>query len=55
MTNKEPLKDADEFDACTRWRHVYRWRPGQRKKIKTRVRRRARRKGKAMLRLVVDE
>ncbi|HXA87097.1 MAG TPA: hypothetical protein VNW96_00645 [Mycobacterium sp.] len=34
---------ADEWDACTGWRAVMNWRPGQRKAIKQRAHRRDRR------------
>jgi hypothetical protein len=44
IVNKEPAKNADEFDATTRWRHVMFWRPGERKKIKQRMNRRFRRR-----------
>ncbi|QBI96057.1 hypothetical protein SEA_MISSDAISY_77 [Mycobacterium phage MissDaisy] len=41
---------ADERDAFTRWRHVLRWRPGERKAIKRRSHRRDRRVERQRLR-----
>jgi len=28
------MKSADEYDALSRWKKLFHWRPGQRKKIK---------------------
>ena len=38
-----PFKCADEYDALTKWRKFYLWKPGQIKKIKRRVSKRERR------------
>lgn len=37
------MKKADEYDALSKWRLVYLWRPGERKRIKRRVSKRERR------------
>ena len=41
-----PMVDGDEQDALTAWKNVSIWRPGDRRKIKNRYNRRARRLGK---------
>ena len=46
MRNTVPLTNGDEVDALDA-PHVYRWRPGQRRKIKRGVHKRERRDGKA--------
>lgn len=38
-----PMIDGDEYDALTPWRKYIRWRSGERKRIKRRYNRRARR------------
>lgn len=43
MTGEIPMKGGDEYDALTRWRKHLRFRPGERKAIKNRYRRRCRR------------
>lgn len=47
---KPPPHGPDEQDALTGWRHVRYWRPGQRKMVKRRAARRARRQARAVLR-----
>lgn len=42
-----PLKGGEEYDAFTRWRRFLRWRAGDRRKIKRRFWKRARRLLKA--------
>ena len=44
-----PLKTADEYDAFTKWRSVYIWKPGQIKSIKRRYNKRVRRLSKKEL------
>lgn len=43
MNGMVPFNSADEYDALTRWKAFYRWRPGERRAIKRRYRRRERR------------
>jgi hypothetical protein len=38
-----PFINGDEQDALTKWKSVYNWRPGQRKRVKRRYNRRMRR------------
>lgn len=40
------IKNFEEEDAFTGWRHFLYWRPGQRKAVKRRASRRERREGK---------
>lgn len=42
---KRRIHDADEQDAFTGWRKVYRWKPGELRKIKRRASKRERREG----------
>ena len=39
------MKSSDEYDALTRWKNLFHWKPGQRKKIKQQYNRRIRREG----------
>lgn len=48
------LVDGDEFDALTKARHWFHWRPGQRSRVKRRVRRRERHQAKVKLDSTVD-
>jgi len=34
MTKRMPMKTGDEYDGLTKWKRVFNWRSGQRKKIK---------------------
>lgn len=43
MGPRLPTRSGDEHDAVTRWRHVLHWSPGERARIKRRMRRRERR------------
>lgn len=43
MTNRIPLQSGDEYDALTKARHWYNWRPGIRKMIKRAYNKRFRR------------
>ncbi len=43
MRRRVPMTDADEYNALTRAKKFYHWRPGQRKAIKRRFNRRERR------------
>ncbi|AHZ95596.1 hypothetical protein SEA_PAOLA_35 [Mycobacterium phage Paola] len=47
----EHVTTADEWDACTRWRRVMIWRPGERKRIKQRSHRRDRRAARQAVRV----
>jgi hypothetical protein len=46
MSQRIPMTSGDEFDAFTGWRRVLSWRAGERKAIKRRYNRRARRVAK---------
>lgn len=43
---KRRMKDADEYDAFTKWRRVYHWRAGALKAIKRRANKRERQEAK---------
>lgn len=45
-----PLISGDEQDAVTGWRRFLSWRPGERAKIKRKIRRRERHKAKQEIR-----
>jgi hypothetical protein len=49
MGHRIPLVSGDEYDALTRGRHYLHWKPGDRRKIKRRYRRRERAVGKRQL------
>jgi len=49
MAKRIPMNSGDEYDALTRWKRYVHWRPGERKRIKRRYNRRARRLAKADL------
>lgn len=42
MGRRQVLKSGDEYDAVTGWRRLLKWRPGERKAIKRKLNRRAR-------------
>ena len=42
MPKPIPLKGGDEQDALTKTRHCYRWRPGERKRVKRKYNKRVR-------------
>jgi hypothetical protein len=44
---KRRIRSADEYDAYTPWRKLYRWRPGVLHAIKRRTHKRERREGRA--------
>ena len=46
MGHKDELKGGDEYDALTRARRCHHFKPGTRKRLKTRVNRRARKHAK---------
>lgn len=48
--NKISLKSGDEYDALTRWKSFFHWRPGQRKKIKRAYNKRFRKESNMLLR-----
>jgi hypothetical protein len=54
---KRSMKNADEYDVFTGWRHIYCWtqRAGACKKVKQRVNRRERREGKQAGRAAVSD
>ena len=39
------MKSSDEYDALTRWKNLFHWKPGERKRIKQQYNRRIRREG----------
>lgn len=43
---RRAMKTGDEVDAFTGWRHMFFWKPGERKAIKTRANRRERREAR---------
>ena len=46
---KRSCADGDEQDAFSAWRHVYRWRAGELRRIKRRSAKRERRTAKAVI------
>lgn len=50
MSRKGRVTNDYEDDAFGSWRHVYRWRPGERKQIKRQYSRRDRRKSRQEIR-----
>lgn len=48
--DKRPLKQADEYDAFTRARRWYKWRPGEIKDVKRRAHKWERRRGREQAR-----
>jgi hypothetical protein len=47
---KRACHDADEYDAFTKWRRMYNWRPGDLRRIKRQASKRDRRRARAEIR-----
>jgi len=46
LRKRIPMKGGDEYDGLTKWKKYLHWRPGERKRIKRRYNKRARRAGR---------
>lgn len=52
---KRACHNADEYDAFTKWRRYYRWKPGQLRLLKRRASKRDRRQARAEIRRAADD
>lgn len=50
MGHREPMKSGDEYDALTRAKRFYKWRPGMRAWVKRKFSKRLRREARSVIR-----
>lgn len=46
MSHRIPMNDGDEYDALSKWKRLFRWRPGKRKAVKKKYNKRFRKEVK---------